>query len=202
MKKNFENDKVLLSQLKKGNEQALIHIMDHYHKPLCFYAYSLSNDHDGAKDIVQNIIINLWERRKALPDIKSFKSYLYKSVYNEFLNEIRTSGRMMVFEKEYFEVLKDFIDDQVESKTRQNIALLDNEIEKLSPKCKETFLLCKREGLTYIEIADHLNISIKTVENHMVKAFSILRKKMKEKMNSLILLIFGSPNKIRSVEQN
>ena len=202
MKKDFAIEGVLLSEFKKGNDQALSYIMDHYHKPLCFYAYSLSNDYDGAKDIVQNIIISLWERRKALPNIKSFKSYLYKSVYNEFLNQIRTSSRMMVFEKEYFDALKDFTDDQDESKTEQQIALLHNEIEKLSPKCKETFLLCKREGLTYIEIADHLNISIKTVENHMVKAFSILRKKMKEKMNSLILLIFGSPKKFRAVEQN
>ena len=190
MKKNFASDKILLSEFKKGNDQALTHIMDHYHKPLCFYAYSLSNDYDGAKDIVQNIIINLWEHRKALPDIKSLKSYLYKSVYNEFLNQLRTSSRMMVFEKEYFEALKDFVDNQDGSKTRQRIALLDVEIEKLSPKCKETFLLCKREGLTYVEIADHLNISIKTVENHMVKAFSVLRKKMKEKINLLLLLIF------------
>jgi RNA polymerase sigma-70 factor (ECF subfamily) len=196
MKKDFAIEDVLLSEFQKGNDQALSYIMDHYHKPLCFYAYSLSNDYDGAKDIVQNIIINLWERRKALPKIKSFKSYLYKSVYNEFLNQIRTSSRMMVFEKEYFEALKDFVDDHDESKTKQQIALLHNEIEKLSPKCKETFLLCKREGLTYVEIADHLNISIKTVENHMIKAFSILRKKMKEKMNSLILLIFGSPKKL------
>ena len=197
MKKNFETDKVLLSEFKKGNVKALTHLMDHYHKPLCFYAYSLSNDYDGAKDIVQNIIINLWERRNALPDIKSFKSYLYKSVYNEFLNQIRKSSRMMVFEKEYFQALKDFIDDQDESKTRQQIALLDNEIEKLSPKCRETFLLCKREGLTYVEIADHLNISIKTVENHMAKAFSILRNKLKEKINSVLLLIFGSQKKMR-----
>jgi RNA polymerase sigma-70 factor (ECF subfamily) len=196
MKKDFAVEDVLLSEFQKGNDQALSYIMDHYHKPLCFYAYSLSNDYDGAKDIVQNIIINLWERRKALPNIKSFKSYLYKSVYNEFLNQIRTSSRMMVFEKEYFEALKDFVDDHDESKTKQQIALLHNEIEKLSPKCKETFLLCKREGLTYVEISDHLNISIKTVENHMIKAFSILRKKMKEKMNSLILLIFGSPKKL------
>lgn len=107
-----------------------------------------------------------------------------------------------VFEKEYFEALKDFIDDQDESKTRQQIALLDIEIENLSPKCRETFLLCKREGLTYIEIADYLNISIKTVENHMVKAFSILRKKMKEKMNSIILLMIGSQKKLGVVEEN
>lgn len=196
MKKDFAIEEFLLSEFQKGNDQALSYIMDNYHKPLCFYAYSLSNDYDGAKDIVQNIIINLWERRKALPKIKSFKSYLYKSVYNEFLNQIRTSSRMMVFEKEYFEALKDFVDDHDESKTKQQIALLHNEIEKLSPKCKETFLLCKREGLTYVEISDHLNISIKTVENHMIKAFSVLRKKMKEKMNSLILLIFASQKEL------
>lgn len=191
MKFDLTNDKVLLSEFKKGNEQALTFIMDRYHKSLCFYAQGLSNDYDGAKDIVQNVIINLWERRETLPDIKSFKNYLYKSVYNEFLNQMRTLGRMMIFEKEYFEALKDFVINDDENINSQQIELLNKEIKNLSPKCRETFLLCKKEGLTYIEIADHLNISTKTVENHMVKAFSILRKKMNEKMRALILLIFA-----------
>lgn len=196
MKTGLAIDKNLLSEFKKGNEQALTFIMDHYHKPLCFYAYSLSNDHDEAKDIVQNIIINLWERRKVLPDIKSFKSYLFKAVYNEFLNQMRTSGRMMIFEKEYFEGLSDFVNNEEESRTKEQIELLNGEIQKLSPRGKEIFLLCKFEGLTYIEVADHLNISTKTVENHMVKAFSILRKKLKEKMNLLIFLLFRSPKQV------
>ena len=190
MKNDLKIYKDLLPEFKKGNEQALAFIMDHYHKPLCSYAYSLSNDRDEAKDIVQNVIINLWERRETLPNIKSFKSYLYKSIYNEFLNQVRKTGRMMIFEKEYFEALNELVSDDKESINKQKMELLSIEIEKLSPKCKETFLLSKKEGLTYIEIADYLGVSIKTVENNMIKAFSILRKKMKEKIDTLILLVF------------
>ncbi|MBT4825960.1 MAG: sigma-70 family RNA polymerase sigma factor [Flavobacteriaceae bacterium] len=196
MEVDFSNDKILLKEFRKGNEQALNFIMHHHHKPLCFYAYSLSNDQDGAKDIVQNIMINIWEKRKMLPDIKNFKNYLYKSVYNEFLNQMRTTGRMMIFEKEFFEAINELVFNEEESLTHQKIELLQSEIEKLSPRCKETFLLSKKEGLTYIEIADYLEISTKTVENNMIKAFSILRKKMKEKFNTLILLLFTDRNKI------
>ena len=105
---------------------------------------------------------------------------------------------MMVFEKEYFEALNYIVVDQHESTTRKQVELLNNEVQKLSPKCKKVFLLCKKEGLTYIEIADHLKISTKTLENHMVKGFSILRKKMKEKIILLILMIFGIRKQVES----
>ena len=180
MKKNFTNDSVLLKELKMGNDQALIYIMDNYHKPLCLYAFSLSNDLDGAKDIVQNVLIKIWERRKILPEISHFKNYLYKAVYNEFLNKTRGSGRIMIFEKEYFEGLNNIVNDQDENKTKKLLKILNNEIENLPPKCKETFLLCKKDGLTYIEVADYLNISVKTVEAHMNKAFYELRRKIKK----------------------
>lgn len=98
--------------------------------------------------------------------------------------------------KEYFESLSDFVNNEEESRTKEQIELLNGEIQKLSPRGKEIFLLCKFEGLTYIEVADHLNISTKTVENHMVKAFFILRKKLKEKMNLLIFLLFRSPKQV------
>ena len=67
---------------------------------------------------------------------------------------------------------------------------MQNEIEQLPPKCKETFLLSKQDGLTYVEIAEYQNVSVNTVEKQMVKAFSILRKKMKERMMSFIFLLF------------
>ena len=70
------------------------------------------------------------------------------------------------------------------------MTLVQNEIERLPPKCKETFLLSKQEGLTYVEIAEFQNVSVNTVEKQMVKAFSILRKKMKEKITPLLVIIF------------
>ena len=86
----------------------------------------------------------------------------------------------MIFEKEYFEGLNNIVNDQDENKTKKLLKILNNEIENLPPKCKETFLLCKNDGLTYIEVADYLNISVKTVEAHMNKAFYELRRKIKK----------------------
>ena len=71
---------------------------------------------------------------------------------------------------------------------------MKQEIENLPPKCKQTFLLSKQEGLTNIEIADYLNVSTKSVEAHITKAFSILRKALGDKVNGLIFLLFGKPN--------
>jgi RNA polymerase sigma-70 factor (ECF subfamily) len=65
------------------------------------------------------------------------------------------------------------------------------EIENLPPKCKQAFVLSKQDGLTNIEIAEYLNISPKSVEGHITKAFSILRKSLDGKMKGVFLLLFG-----------
>ncbi len=69
--------------------------------------------------------------------------------------------------------------------------LVKQEIENLPPKCKQIFLLSKQDGLTNIEIAEFLNVSIKSVEAHITKAFSILRKTVGEKVNSVLFLLFS-----------
>ncbi len=65
------------------------------------------------------------------------------------------------------------------------------EIQNLPPKCKQTFLLSKQEGLTNVEIAEYLNVSIKSVEAHITKVFSILRKSIGDKMHGILFLLFG-----------
>ena len=69
--------------------------------------------------------------------------------------------------------------------------IVKEEIDKLPPKCKQTFLLSKEEGLTNVEIAEFLNVSIKSVEAHITKAFSILRKSIGEKVEGILFLLFG-----------
>ena len=63
------------------------------------------------------------------------------------------------------------------------------EIQQLPPKCKQTFLLSKQDGLTNIEIAEYLNVSIKNVEAHMTKAFSIIRKKCGDKIHGILVFV-------------
>lgn len=197
MNKSFLNQEKLTKALKKGDTNAYTFLVEHYYKMLCDYAYNLARDDFKSEDIVQNVIVRMWQQRQKLNPKMSIKSYLYKSVYNEFVDQYRKEIAVTKLEKKYIEGLDSFVEEQDEDETNRLIHLVKKEIDLLPPKCKETFLLSKQDGLTYNEIADFQNISINTVEKHMVKAFSILRKKMKEKMISFLFLLFKFDSKIK-----
>lgn len=188
----FSSSKKLIKHLKKGNTHAYTYIVDLYYKRLCDYASNLARDSFKAEDIVQNVITRMWQHRKKLDADISIKNYLYKSVYNEFIDQYRKEKAVTILEKKYIEGLDNFVELIDEKEANRLLTLVQHEIEKLPPKCKETFLLSKQDGLTYVEIAEYQKVSINTVEKQMVKAFSILRKKMKEKVMSIMFLLFGT----------
>lgn len=76
------------------------------------------------------------------------------------------------------------------------VNVVNKEIKNLPPKCKEVFILSKQEGLTNIEIAEHLGVSIKTVEAQITKAFSVLRFNLKEKVKLILFLILDKSQAI------
>lgn len=189
------NNTNLIGGLKKGNPKAYSLLVDTYHNILCTYAYQLTNDRDHAKDIVQNVFINIWRIRLKLKDDFAIKSYLYRSVYNEFLNQERNRKHAIPLDKKNIEALSSILEEEDEKSLDKLMNLVKREIENLPPKCKRTFLLSKQEGLTNIEISEYLNVSIKSVEAHMTKAFSILRKTVGKKMQGILFLLFGTDGK-------
>ena len=191
LEKLFFNQKKLIKELKKGNSLAYAYLVDLHYKELCNYATSLARDDFKSEDIVQNVIVRLWQQREKLNPNISIKNYLYKSVYNEFIDHYRKDLSISVLERKYIEVMDSFIEVKEEDETKRLISLVEKEIEQLPNKCKETFLLSKKNGLTYKEIAEYKNVSVNTIEKQMVKAFSILRKKLKDKMRSLLFILFG-----------
>lgn len=190
-KVDFSNEWILKNELQKGNHEALVFLMDTYHQALCLYVHSLSNDYELAQDIVQNIFIKIWEDRHKIRSVRSIKSFLYKSVYNRFANQWRKDKRMLAIEEKHLEALDHLFRNEDEDVLKRQIKLVKLEIQKLPPKCKETFLLSKQEGLTNIEIANFMNVSIRTVESQMNKAFRILREKLKDKIKPILFLLFG-----------
>ncbi|MFC4097297.1 RNA polymerase sigma factor [Euzebyella saccharophila] len=186
----YHNDFQVKQALREGDHKALEYLMDSYHHRLCVYVYSLTHDQDSAKDIVQNVFIKLWEQKDRLMHVESLRSFLYKSVYNGFLNHLRSERRMLTIEEKHMERLYQIIEEDQELVEKQ-IVLIRTEIQNLPPKCRETFMLSKGEGLTNIEIANFMNVSLKTVENQMSKAFKILRKKLQHKIEPVLFLLFG-----------
>lgn len=191
MKIDYINGVTFVKALKKGDSKAYTYLVENYHHSLCTYAFGLIGDHDLSEDIVQNVFIKIWKQRKKLKDDVHLKNYLYKAVYNGFIDQYRKRGPVFSLEKVHIEALQVYIQEDPENSLERLIARVKKEIENLPPKCKQTFLLSKQEGLTNIEIAEYLNISTKSVEGHITKAFSILRKTLDDKMNGVFLLLFG-----------
>lgn len=187
---SIDNNK-LIKELKKGNSNAYTFLVEKYNQKLCAYAFSLTHDYDLAQDIVQNVFIRLWHQRAKLKNEFVIQRFLYKLIYNEFIDQYRKMKSTMVIEKKYIDALDAIIEDTDKSRIEKLINLVKKEIENLPPKCKQTFLLSKQEGLTNIEISEYLNVSIKTVEAQITKAFSIIREKTGEKTNGILFLLFG-----------
>lgn len=79
------------------------------------------------------------------------------------------------------------------------LKIVNQEIDNLPQKCKQVFILNKKEGLTHIEISEHLGISLKTIEGHMTRAFKILEKRVGKKTKTILFLLFGFKNVNRAM---
>tara|TARA_R110000796_G_scaffold23445_1_gene67087 strand:+ start:24227 stop:24817 length:591 start_codon:yes stop_codon:yes gene_type:complete len=187
----FDDNAFLIKRLQNGDEKAYIYLVDLYNRRLFGYALSLSNDHALAEDILQNVFLKTWEKRKKLNVHTSLQNYLFKSVYNEFINAYKRKRSTMILEHKYFEGLERAINLHSEQSFEPIIAQITKEIENLPPKCQQIFVLSKKEGLTNIEISEYLNVSKKTVEAQITKAFGILRERLGKKYDMLLFIFFG-----------
>ncbi len=172
----FNDNSCLLNQLKKGNEKAYAYLVDTFHHRLCVYANSLVKDKDQAEDIVQNVFVRTWERRDTLKTDFTIKSFLYRSVHNEFIDQYRKRKSAIALEIKYTEEMQR-LTPRDDAFLERLLSLVQHEIHNLPPKCRKIFLMSKQEGRTNLEIAEHLKVSKKTIEYHMTKAFNILRRK-------------------------
>ena len=183
MNKNFNDNTILINSLKKGDELAYAYLLKEYQKRLYAYAFSLINDHAMTQDIVQNVFYNIWKFKSKLDNKYKIKNILFKSVYNEFINTYQKNKATILLQQKYHAYyLREIVESLDKKYIEERIILVNSEIEKLPKTCKKVFLLSKKEGLTNIEIAEFLNISVKGVEAQITKSFKILRKNLKDKL--------------------
>ena len=175
MFKRLKKQKDLISRLKNGEEEAFVFLVKTYDKLLFSYAVSLTNDRAMAKDIVQDVFFGIWKDRKKLNTSYSLKNFIFKVTYNKFVNQYHKNKAISSIERVYMESLNELVDEQNTDLLKAKIKSVTEGIGNLPKKCKETFMLSKNEGLTNIEIAEYLDVSVKTVEGHLTKAFKFLR---------------------------
>ena len=185
----MEKDFLFVEKLKKGDYNAYTLLMNNYYKNLCGYANLFTKDPSKSEDIVQNVFVKLWVYRKKVDSNIPIKRYLHKSVYNEFIDQYRKNKSVISLEEKHLKAINTVIDNN-SFDIEKLMTRVNDEIEKLPEKCKRVFILNKKEGLTHDEIAEYLQISIKTVEGHITRAFKILNQKLGKKIKSILIILF------------
>lgn len=146
----------------------------HYnYRPLCLYALHYLGNADSAEDVVQESFAALWEKLQEGVAISNRKAYLYMMVRNRCLDQLRRKGIPTESLKPYDTY--GIIEDDDAQERSQTEARLWTAIDSLPEKCRQVFLMSKRDGLKYMEIADELGISENTVRNQISKALKILK---------------------------
>jgi len=165
--------------LTVGDVTAFEMLFRTYYQPLCHYAFTFLQDKEDAEEIVQSTFLLVWEKRETLAIRTSVKPYLYAMVRNACLNVIKHEKIKQKYAGEEIALA-----DRSHESVAQTVA--SNELEY---RIKVAI-----EELKYAEIAEQLNISIKTVENHMGKALKIMREQLKDYLPVIIVLLNGFLN--------
>lgn len=187
---NLTDDQTLYLQLKEGNEQAFKALFEKYYASMCHYACQFLKDTDMAEETVQELFVRLWEKRAGLSIDSSVQHYLFRSVHNHCLNQLQHQKIRQQYASHVKETSRQEADWQPFYMEVELMERIEKCISALPEKRQEIFRLSREKGLKYKEIADQLNISVKTVEAQMGLALKYLRDELKElSPNQLALLL-------------
>jgi len=151
-----------------------------HYKALCITANNIVNDHDAAQDVVQDVFVVLLRKMGTIEINVSLKAYVFRATINTALNYIKKNPCKELWENESLAVYNSNNSIGKNSLEQQELEECINQaINLLPPKCKAVFLLNRYEDMKYREVAEHMGISIKTVENQMGKALKRLRNHLK-----------------------
>jgi RNA polymerase sigma-70 factor (ECF subfamily) len=174
------DDRKLFGKMQKGDVKSLEVLFDRYYNSLANFAFLFLKDEEASKGVISELFITLWEKRETIFIQDNLKSYLYKSVRNAVVSLKRKEK----WTKVGFEEIET---GRIEAITPETLLLnkeFDEKIEKLlldlPQKAGLVFRLKRIDGLKYKEIADILDISEKTVENHIGNAVKKIKTILEE----------------------
>lgn len=168
----------IIGILRTDPEKAFSMIYELHYADLCKASYKMLLDKIAAEDVVQEVLMEFWNKRNQIDINISVYAYLKRSVYNRSINYIKSKSKfsddenaLLTHESDQSSVEEELYGDEMQIK-------LSKAIESLPEKCRFAFSLSRFEEKTYAEIADIMEISVKTVENQISKALKILRNSL------------------------
>lgn len=187
-----EEDVELITAIKRRNKRVFEAFYKKYYKQLFAIAYRYSGQAQAAEEIVHDVFITIWNKADQLNIQQSMKSYLFRAVVNSSLNFIKkeksTAQKQLAYMKIYDENSDDTHDKHAEEELLNR---LEDALKLLPEKCRQVMYLSRFGKLKQQEIADQMNISIKTVKNHLTYGFQKLREHLenKKQLTSIVIIM-------------
>jgi RNA polymerase sigma-70 factor (ECF subfamily) len=178
MARRFFNITSALNAVVDHDDHAAFEFLfDHFYEKLMRVALYYLNKELIAEDAVADVFYKLWANRKKLQKVENLENYLFTMIKNQCLYILR-SNKKVLFDEAMIDDHQQIVIENPESNliSEEFIKFYNDKVKELPPKCKLVYLMVKDDGLRYKEVADLLNISVKTVENQMTKAIAHIRK--------------------------
>lgn len=176
---NDETELLLL--IAKGDEAAFTFLFNNYHHALGSHIYAITKSREITEEIVQDTFLKVWMCRETLTEIKNIKAYLFIISRNAAISAFRKALRESTHFREWQTEMDTVIIEPDDWKYKERyLSIIDQAIEALHPKRKKVYLLSRKKGLTYEQIAYEMGISKHTVRSHIQQATIAITKFIKD----------------------
>lgn len=173
------NEKEVLNELKNSSSAAFKMLFEKYSRRIYTFSLGYLNDAGEAEEIVQEVFLKIWKVREEISTEKSFDAFLFTMAKNAILNTIRKSN----YHKAFVEYTKlhptknILVDEELNFNELQQAYF--KSVEKLPERRQQIFRLSREKGLSNVEIAAKMGISVKTVENQMTSAIADVKRNLR-----------------------
>lgn len=183
------DEKALLADIAAGDERAFRKLFDLYKERFYSVALKMTHSDEVAKDIVQDIFMNIWSKRESLLNIDNPSAYFFTAVYRRIYHHYRETAQ----EKKF--LIAALPTDALVNTTEEMVIahesneLINQAVAKLPRQQKLVFKLSRQEGLSREDVASQLHISPNTVKNHLAEAIKFIRTFLRNS-EATFLIIF------------
>jgi len=173
--------------LKAGDESSFQKFFETHYKALVGFAFKYLEDIDESEEVVQESFTKLWEKRSSIELSGQLSGYMFSMVRNVCLNKFKHEEVARKYKAEILHTSNEF-EGEASSFDQEMHHRLHQLIDELPDQCQKIFQMSRFEDLKYAQIADKLDLSVKTVENQISKALKIIREDLRS-VRSLHLII-------------
>ncbi|WP_372948948.1 RNA polymerase sigma factor [Mariniphaga sp.] len=179
--KKLNTETRLLNGLKKSDHESFRKLFEQYSKPLYRFSLSYLKSNEGAEDVVQEVFIKIWDKRKDIDTGKSFQSYVFTIALNsvrKYFNKLAAANQLK------HDIIASFSENSAKLDEQDDfedyLRHLDTLINRMPEKRKEIFIGKKLDGKSQKELAEEFGITTKTVEYHITEAMKFLKEEFEK----------------------